>query len=84
MEIDTEISYIKDKVLTIVSNNGMTNKSHKMIHTMSHTSVICNHCGSVYDLKKVEVKHRYSDCTEFITPCCNYEHADDITFKLYH
>ncbi len=95
MEIDTDMSYVKNGVLTVVNSNGLTIKNYKMIHPMSHNSVICNHCDSVYDIKKVRVRHRYNDCTEFVTPCCNYEHADDrkikskpdfekLTFKLYH
>lgn len=40
------------------------------------TPVVCSHCGSVYDLQAVTVTARYSDCSVFITPCCN-RRADD-------
>lgn len=45
--------------------------------------VICNHCGKVYDLHTVKVNHRYQDCDQFTTPCCNYEFADNRTWKSF-
>ncbi len=42
--------------------------------------VRCNRCRGVYDLGKVEVTARYSDCTVFKTPCCGSV-ADDRTWK---
>lgn len=38
--------------------------------------VQCSFCHSEYDLGKVEVIARYTDCTVFKTPCCGVE-ADD-------
>ena len=42
--------------------------------------VVCAHCGKVYDLQRVQVIHRYGDCTLFRTPCCGKQ-ADDRTWK---
>jgi len=42
--------------------------------------VICSYCREIYDLTKVEVVHRYADCTLFKTPCC-YRKADDRSWK---
>ncbi len=33
-------------------------------------------CGTVYDLGKVEVTARYTDCSMWRSPCCN-RRADD-------
>lgn len=33
--------------------------------------VICNHCNRVYDKARAKVTHRFADCTQFTTPCCN-------------
>lgn len=41
--------------------------------------VRCNRCGKVYDLTCGKVVHQYSDCTVFITPCCNIQ-VDDRTW----
>jgi hypothetical protein len=32
--------------------------------------VRCTYCGGVYDLGKVEVTARYSDCSMWTAPCC--------------
>lgn len=32
--------------------------------------VRCNRCRGVYDLGKVEVTARYTDCSVWRTPCC--------------
>ncbi len=32
--------------------------------------VRCTHCGGVYDLCKVEVTARYTDCSMWKSPCC--------------
>jgi hypothetical protein len=32
--------------------------------------VECTHCGGVYDLGKVEVTARYTDCSMWKAPCC--------------
>jgi hypothetical protein len=45
--------------------------------------VICSHCGKVYDLHIVKVNHRFMDCTQFTTPCCNYQFADDRECKSF-
>lgn len=45
--------------------------------------VKCNHCGKVYDLTTVKVSHRYADCDQFITPCCDYRFADTRTWKSF-
>ncbi len=44
--------------------------------------VICNGCGKVYDLAAGKVVHRYGDCTQYRTPCCN-RLADDRTWKSF-
>lgn len=36
--------------------------------------VRCNRCGNIYDLGKVTIAHRYTDCTTWRTPCC-LDHA---------
>jgi hypothetical protein len=38
--------------------------------------VRCAHCGKVYDLGRVEVVGRYTDCSVWNTPCCNRQ-VDD-------
>lgn len=45
--------------------------------------VKCNHCGQIYDLTTAKVNHRYSDCSQFTTPCCGYEFADTRTWKSF-
>lgn len=35
-------------------------------------------CGGVYDLCGVEVVSRHTDCTVWITPCCNRKVDDNI------
>jgi len=45
--------------------------------------VECLHCGKFYDLHTVKVNHRYADCSQFTTPCCNYKFADDREFKSF-
>ena len=42
--------------------------------------VVCSHCGKVYDLASGKVEVRFTDCTQFKTPCCNTT-ADDRTWK---
>lgn len=44
------------------------------VHGMT-SPVRCN-CGQIYDLGKVEVCARYSDCSYWMTPCC-HRHEDD-------
>jgi len=51
----------------------------KFFHTLCEESVICEHCGQVYDFGQVEDKKEYHDCTDFTTPCCKHEHADTRT-----
>jgi hypothetical protein len=38
--------------------------------------VRCAHCGKIYDLGRVEVVGRYTDCSVWNTPCCNRQ-VDD-------
>lgn len=45
--------------------------------------VKCNHCGKPYDLTTVKVNHRFADCDQFTTPCCNYKHADTRPYKSF-
>lgn len=45
--------------------------------------VKCNHCGKAYDLTTVKVNHRYGDCDQFTTPCCNYGFADTRSWKSF-
>lgn len=45
--------------------------------------VICNHCKEVYDLTKAKINHRFQDCDQFTTPCCNYKFADTRTWKSF-
>ena len=33
-------------------------------------------CGQIYDIGKVDIAARYTDCTMWRTPCCN-QLADD-------
>lgn len=33
--------------------------------------VLCTYCSKTYDLTKVKVTHRYSDCDQFKSPCCD-------------
>lgn len=47
------------------------------------TPVVCSHCGETYDLSTVKVNHRYIDCDQFTTPCCNYKFADNRQFKSF-
>lgn len=47
------------------------------------TPVICNHCGKVYDLTTVSINHRYGDCDQFTTPCCDYKFADTREWKSF-
>jgi len=47
---------------------------------LSIYSVVCNHCGKIYDIRKAEVTLKYNNITEFITPCC-HERCDDRPFK---
>lgn len=54
---------------------GEENKLAKMIAPVS-----CNHCGKSYDLCDVKVNHRYADCTQYKTPCCD-KLADDREWK---
>ena len=42
--------------------------------------VKCCRCGKVFDLTTAKVVHRYTDCTQFITPCCKKQ-ADDRAWK---
>jgi len=42
--------------------------------------VRCCKCGKVFDLASAKVVHRYQDCTQFITPCCQ-KPADDRVWK---
>lgn len=42
--------------------------------------VICNGCGKIYDLAAGKVVHRYTDCTQYTTPCCGKQ-ADDRRWK---
>jgi hypothetical protein len=44
--------------------------------------VRCTYCGEIYDLCDGKVNHRFADCTEFYTPCCNAL-VDDRPW-LYH
>lgn len=48
-----------------------TEKLSKML-----VPVKCNHCGQAYDLCGTKVLHRYMDCTEYLSPCCN-KRVDD-------
>lgn len=45
--------------------------------------VKCNHCGKVYDLTAAKVNHRFADCDQFTTPCCDYKFADTRTYKSF-
>lgn len=38
--------------------------------------VQCNMCNKIYDLCDGKILHRYMDCTEYMTPCCN-KRVDD-------
>lgn len=42
--------------------------------------VTCSHCRKIYDLCDVKVVARYSDCTQFKTPCCDVM-SDDREWK---
>ena len=47
---------------------------------LSFYSVICNHCGKVYDIRKAEIVLKYNNITEFISPCCGIR-CDNRPFK---
>jgi len=37
---------------------------------LMRNKVRCYHCGGTYDLGKVEVTGRYTDCSVWKAPCC--------------
>lgn len=47
--------------------------THKALEPVGKmiSPVICNHCGMVYDLAAGKVVHRYGDCDQYKTPCCD-------------
>ena len=49
---------------------------HDMEATAGMTSPVRCRCGQVYDLGKVTVTGRYTDCSMWKTPCCGIT-ADD-------
>lgn len=42
--------------------------------------VQCCNCGKAFDLTTAKVVHRFQDCTQFTTPCCQQQ-ADDRMWK---
>lgn len=71
-----------DKVL--VYNSNSTIETYPLIHKpITVSSVKCNHCGSIYDLRKVTVGHRYMDCDSYSTPCCKVM-ADTRAYKSFN
>lgn len=73
------ITYIQGGEVITVYQNG-TSEVAPLIHELSPRSVKCCHCNSIYDITKVEVIHRFADCSVFKTPCCNLQ-VDDRLFK---
>ncbi len=71
----------KKKTLTIFLPDQHQILKHKIKHKITSVSnklfVVCNHCNSIYDIRKTKNSKSYQDCTDFTTPCCNFEHADD-------
>ena len=59
----------------LVDFSIITYKALEPVEQMT-SPVICNHCNMVYDLAAGKVVHRYMDCTQYRTPCCN-KLADD-------
>lgn len=62
-------------------SKGILIKEHRLIHPVSKSSVVCRHCGSIYDLSKVKIDHRYEECDDFTSPCCNIQGCDTRVFK---
>lgn len=74
---------IEDGKLIEIHVNGVI-KEHEIMHPpITNFHVLCNHCGKIYDLTYGNVTHRYHDCDEFTTPCCNREHADTREWKSF-
>lgn len=44
--------------------------------------VLCLHCGKIYDLASGTPQVRFTDCTQFKTPCCKIT-VDDRTWKSF-
>jgi hypothetical protein len=78
MSVVKEIS--PEGILTIYHNNNSNTFEEFNIKGMS-CPVVCNHCSGVYDLYTVKVNHRYGDCDQFTTPCCDYKFADNREWK---
>lgn len=83
------LKYILEKnKLIVFVNNGLMFVEHPIVHEIediqSEFNVVCNHCNKIYDLRKVKVTQRYSDCDDFTTPCCGYEHADNRFENILH
>jgi hypothetical protein len=53
---------------------------HDVDVTVMMIPVRCLRCNNgIYDLTKVEVTERYTDCSVWMTPCCNVS-VDDRTW----
>jgi hypothetical protein len=39
--------------------------------------VRCMHCSAVYDIGRVQVTGRYTDCSVWTSPCCGHPGVDD-------
>lgn len=39
--------------------------------------VRCMHCGAVYDITRVQVTGRFTDCSVWTAPCCGLRGVDD-------
>lgn len=83
--MESKIIRNNDGVLMLVSIDGfcerlepLSNDVMKMI-----SPVRCNHCNGIYDLAMVKVNHRFADCDQYTTPCCDYKHADTRTWKSF-
>jgi len=83
MKTDTEKKTTKGEVYSRMEANGtiLTYEALEPIRKMI-SPVICNNCGKIYDECGVKVEHRFSDCDQFYTPCCN-KLADNRAWKSF-
>ena len=74
------IGTLNDNILKQRTSDGKYVKREVIHLPLSIYSVVCNHCGKIYDIRKTEVTLRYNNITEFKAPCCG-ELCDDRPFK---
>jgi len=74
------IGALNENILSQRVNNGDSIEREVIDLPLSFYSVICNHCGKVYDIRKAEIVLKYNSITEFISPCCGIR-CDNRPFK---